>query len=175
MVVLKRSSMVELQDAPAPRGLTSLRASLALDSPAEATFALLCSVQKWPVWLSFLRSAKPVVAGAALGLGSEVVLCEGRVDAKEHLYEIDRFIANYHLSLVGAYSMRRRLDFRIENRLSRSKLHVNLTYPTYGGRLGTLLGGWKYARSVATALERGLIHFKGLAEFRNEERLLADF
>lgn len=166
--------MVELQNTPSPRGLRSLRASLDVDSTAEQAFALLCSVQKWPVWLSFLRSAKPLDAGATLSLGSEVLLQESLVGNAEHVYEIDRFIANYHLSLVGAYSVRRRLDFRIENRMSRSKLHVSLTYPTYGGRLGTLFGGWRHARGLATALENGLVHFKGLVEFHTENGLLAD-
>ncbi len=70
---------------------------------------------------------------------------------EEQLYEVDALIGNFHLSLVGAYSLRRRLDFRIERRTSCSKLHVRLAYPAYHGKLGGLLDRWQRGRRVAGA------------------------
>ncbi|MBV8148108.1 MAG: hypothetical protein JO092_03355 [Candidatus Eremiobacteraeota bacterium] len=92
----------------------------------------------------------------------------------EQLLEVDAFIANYRLSLVGAYSVRRRLDFRIERKTSRSKVHVLLSYPAYHGRLGMLLDGWRRGRRLTAALEDALVHFKGLVEYRHEEALVGD-
>ena len=126
-----------------------LSASLDVDTTAEEAFELLCAVEKWPVWLSFLRSAR--LAGAPLGV-----------------------TPNYRLSLVGAYSVRRRLDFRIERKTSRSRVHVRLAYPAYHGRLGELLDAWRHRRRLAAALNDALIHFKGLVEYRRHDPVLAD-
>lgn len=165
--------MAIVTDALAHPGLRSFSASLDIESPAENAFTLLCSVEKWPVWLSFLRSAKRVDPNAPLALGSEVVLRSSLPGEEEQLYEVDQFIANFHLSLVGAYSVRRRLDFRIERKTSRARLHVKLSYPAYHGRVGALLDRWKHGRKVDRALDDALMHFKGLVD-RHDEGLLAD-
>ena len=78
----------------------------------------------------------PREAGQPLTLGSEVVIRSWLPGEEEELYEVDGLIANYRLSLVGAYSLRRRIDFRVERRTSCSRLHVRLAYPAYHGRLG---------------------------------------
>jgi hypothetical protein len=156
-------------------GLPSHSASLDVNCPAEDAFALLCAVEKWPVWLSFLRSVRRPRSDEGLNLGSEVVLRSWLPGAEEQLYEVDAFIANYRLSLVGAYSVRRRLDFRIERRTSCSKIHVRLAYPAYHGRLGRLLDSWQRSRRLATALDDSLIHFKGLVEYQRDAPVLADF
>ncbi|HTU82078.1 MAG TPA: hypothetical protein VMF61_08100 [Candidatus Acidoferrales bacterium] len=155
-------------------GLRSLGASLDVDSPAEEAFALLCAVEKWPVWLSFVRSARMADPSRPLQLGSEVVLRSTLPGDEEQLYEVDGFIGNFHLSLVGAYSVRRRLDFRIERKTARSKVHVRLAYPAYHGRLGVLLDSLKRGRKLAAALDDGLVHFKGLVEYRRDDPVLAD-
>ncbi len=62
--------MAIVADAQFPRGLRSFIASLDVESSAEETFALLCAVEKWPVWLSFVRSARCGEKPAALSLGS---------------------------------------------------------------------------------------------------------
>lgn len=157
------------------RGMQSHRANLALDCPAEDAFALLCAVEKWPVWLSFLRSVRRADPQLGLGLGSEVVVRSWLPGEEEELYEVDGFITNHRLSLVGAYSLRRRLEFRIERRTACSKLHVRLDYPAYHGRLGTLLDHWQRGRRVSSALDDSLIHFKGLVEFKRDASILADF
>jgi hypothetical protein len=155
-------------------GRRPLYASLEVDSRAEEAFALLCAVEKWPVWLSFLRSARLVHPKHAIGVGSEVVVRSSLAGEEEQLYEVDAFMTNYHLSLVGAYSVRRRLDFRIERRTSCSRVHVRLAYPAYHGRFGALVDDWRRGRKLAAALEDALVHFKGLVEYRRDGPMLAD-
>jgi len=166
--------MVVTDDVFVP-GLQTHSASLDLDCSAEHAFALLCAVEKWPVWLSFLRTARQTNAASALNVGSEVIIRSWLPGAEEELYEVDGLIANYRLSLVGAYSLRRRLEFRIERRTSCSKLHVRLAYPAYHGRLGSLLDRWQRGRKLASALDDSLVHFKGLVEYKRDEPVLADF
>jgi hypothetical protein len=164
-----------IADAAYGSGLQSHSASLDLDCSAEDAFALLCSVEKWPVWLSFLRSARRQHTEPDLRVGSEVVIRSWLPGEEEQLFEVDDFITNYRLSLVGAYSLRLRLDFRIERRTSRSKLHVRLAYPAYHGRLGGLLDRWHRGRRVSSALDDSLVHFKGLVEYQRDAAVLADF
>ncbi|MDE2482892.1 MAG: hypothetical protein KGN02_11965 [bacterium] len=167
--------MAIVTDAHPRPGLRSFSASLDLESPIEEAFALLCAVEKWPVWLSFLRSARATDPAAPLALGSEVIVRSSLPGDEEQLYEVDQFIANYHLSLVGAFSVRRRLDFRLERKTSYAKLHVRLTYPAYGGRLGRLVDQWRNGRKLERVLDDALMHFKGLVEYRTEDPILADF
>lgn len=166
--------MAVVTDAFSQPGLNSHSASLDVNCSAEDAFRLLCAVEKWPVWLSFLHSARRA-ASEPLTLGCEVILRSWLPGDEEELYEIDAFITNYHLSLVGAYSLRRRLDFRIERRTSCSRVHVRLSYPAYHGRIGSLLDRWQRGRRVASALDDSLVHFKGLVEFRRDDAILADF
>jgi hypothetical protein len=156
-------------------GACAHSASLELDCSAEEAFALLCAVEKWPVWLSFLRSARRANHEPKLYLGSEVIIRSWLPGEEEEVFEIDGLIANYRLSLVGAYSLRRRLEFRIERRTSCSKLHVRLAYPAYHGKFGTLLDRWQRGRRVASALDDSLVHFKGLVEYKRDGAILADF
>jgi uncharacterized membrane protein len=153
-----------------------LSGSLDVERSAEETFALICAVEKWPVWLPFLKSARIVKKddGCALEAGSEIVVRSTIPGEEEQLYEVDAFIANYTLSLVGAYSVRRRIEFRIENRTSRARVHVRVSYPSYHGRLGHLVDGLRNHRKLNTALDHGLVHFKGLVEFRRDDLILAD-
>ncbi|GAC1654274.1 MAG: hypothetical protein NVS9B12_04790 [Vulcanimicrobiaceae bacterium] len=147
-----------------------------LQSTPEEAFALVCEVEKWPVWLSFLRSAKLADPSARMGPGSEVIVRSAIPGEVEQLYEVDQFIDNHRLSLVGAYSVRRRIDFRIERKTSRSKMAVRLDYPAYGGRLATLMDRMTSRRKLAGALAESLEHFKGLVEYsRAPDALLADF
>jgi hypothetical protein len=164
-----------VSDNAIARGLQSHSASLDLNCSAEEAFALLCAVEKWPVWLSFLRSARRATTDSELGLGSEVVIRSSLPGDEEEVYEVDGLIENYRLSLVGAFSLRRRLEFRIERRTACSKLHVRLAYPAYHGRLGTFLARWQRGRRVANALDDSLIHFKGLVEYKRDDPILADF
>lgn len=158
-------------------GTRLLSASVDIQTAAETAFSLLCAVEKWPVWLSFLRSAEALHSAAPVGLGSEIRLRSAIPGEDEQLFEVDHYITNHQLSLVGAYSVRRRLDFRLERKTSRCKLHVRLEYPAYGGRLGFLYDAIRSGRKLATQLDESLVHFKHLAEYNPvpKDDLLADF
>ncbi len=156
-------------------GFPSHSASRDVECSAEDAFSLLCAVEKWPVWMSFLRSARHAGADKSLSVGSEVVIRSSLPGDEEQLYEVDGLITNHRLSLVGAYSVRRRFEFRIERRTSCSKVHIRVAYPAYFGRVGLLLDRWRQGRRLASALEDSLVYFKGLAEFKRDEAVLADF
>ena len=166
--------MAIVTDAHARPGLRSYSASLDIDSAVEDAFALLCAVEKWPVWLPFIRSAELAEPASPLGAGSEVIVRSSLPGHDRQLYEVDQFITNYHLSLVGAFSVRRRLDFRIERKTSRAKLHIRFSYPAYGGRVGILVDTWKRGRRMERLLDEALLHFKGLVEYRTGDPVLAD-
>ena len=149
-----------------------------LSSSPQAAFSLICEVEKWPVWLSFVKSARREGdAPAAFGIGSEVALRGAIPGEAEELYEVDQYLEGHIVSLVGAYSTRRRIDFRLERKNERARLAVRLDYPAYGGLLGSLLDRMTHRRRLELALEESLIHFKGLVEFKAMPRdeLLADF
>ena len=160
-------------DRPSPR---ALHRSQDVASPARTAFDLVCEVEKWPVWLSFMRSARRVEPAEPIALGSEVAIRSNLPGEDEELFEVDRFIPGHQLSLVGAYSVRRRIDIRIEQKSARSKLVVRVDYPTYGGVLGALVDRLTRRRKLDIALNDSLIHFKGLCEFdQSPDAILDDF
>ena len=159
-------------DRPSAR---AIHRSQDVASPAATAFARVCEVEKWPVWLSFLRSARLTEPHLEFAEGSEVAIRSNVPGEDEELFEVDRFIPNHHISLVGAYSCRRRLDFRIEQKSERSKIVVRMDYPTYGGIIAALVDRFTRRRRLESALGDSLLHFKGLVEFEREDGLLADF
>ncbi len=164
--------------SPAERSSPSpLSRTQDLVSSPEAAFALICEVEKWPLWLSFLTSARRVEESGPLRLGSEIALRSAIPGEPEEFYEVDQFLEGHIVSLVGAFSVRRRIDFRIERKGGRSRLLVRIDYPAYGGMLGALIDRMTARRRLEGALEESLLHFKGLVEFRDVEpdALLADF
>lgn len=166
------------QASAIPRpGTRLLTAAVDIQAAANAAFALLCTVEKWPVWLSFLRSAEKLEPVEPIALGSEVKIRSSVPGDVEQLFEVDHFITNYQLSLVGAFSTRRRIDFRLERKTSRCKLHARIEYPAYGGRLGALYDALRAGRKLATQLDESLVHFKHLVEYSGstKDELLADF
>jgi hypothetical protein len=159
-----------------PASRSTLVGSQTLSSTAESAFALICEVEKWPVWLSFLKTARFVDEGATLGLGSEIAIRGAIPGDPEELYEVDQFLDGHIASLVGAYSLRRRIDFRIERKPQSSKLVVRVDYPSYGGTLGAFIDRMTARRRLDRALEDSLVHFKGLVEFQaGPDQMLADF
>lgn len=146
-----------------------------VDSPAATAFARVCDVEKWPVWLSFLRSARLTEPHLPFQEGTEVAIRSAVPGEDEELFEVDRFIPGFHLSLVGAYSCRRRIDFRIEQKSERSKIVIRMDYPTYGGAFAALVDKFTRRRRLEAELGHSLLHFKGLVEFEREDGVLADF
>ena len=146
-------------------------------SPAAAAFTRICEVEKWPVWLSFLKSVRRIDEHQPLELGSEIALRGAIPGEDEELYEVDRFLPGYIVSLVGAYSVRRRIEFRIERKSASSRMVVRLDYPAYGGMLGALIDRITARRRLVGALDESMQHFKGLVEFKDvpKDELLADF
>ena len=138
-------------------------ASTDLAVPAPTAFALLRAIEKWPVWLSFLRSAR-CVDGTPVGQGSEIAIRSAIPGEDEELFEVERFVDGYIVSLVGAYSTRRRIDMRLEGKTARSKLVVRVDYPTYGGILSALVDRITARRRLEAQLADSLQYFKGLVE-----------
>ncbi len=169
--------MAILREAVPRHGVRALSACVDVQTDAETAFALLCAVEKWPVWLSFLRSAQPAESNGSLEPGSEIVLRSAIPGEHEQLFEVEHFITNYQLSLVGAYSTRRRIDFRLERKTTRCKLTVKVEYPAYGGKMALMYDAVGNGRKLATQLEESVVHFKHLAEYDNtpKDELLADF
>ncbi|MBV8154755.1 MAG: SRPBCC family protein [Candidatus Eremiobacteraeota bacterium] len=146
----------------------SLHQSADLAVPAPTAFELLCAVEKWPVWLSFLRSARRLEPAKPLGVGDEVAIRSSIPGEEEELYEVDRLVDGYIVSLVGAFSVRRRIDMRIEGKTARSKLVVRVDYPTYGGLFSALLDRMTARRRLEAQLADSLLHFKGLVEYEGD-------
>jgi hypothetical protein len=156
--------------------MRALHRSQDVASPAATAFAKVCEVEKWPVWLSFLRSARLTEPHLPFGVGTEVAIRSEQLPGDdEELFEVDRFIAGHHVSLVGAFSCRRRIDFRVEQKSERSKIVVRVDYPTYGGITGALFDRFTRRRKLDLALADSLLHFKGLVEFDTGDAVLADF
>jgi uncharacterized membrane protein len=160
-------------DRPASR---LIHRSQEVSTSAETAFALICEVDKWPVWLSFFKSARRVDVHRPLEIGAEIAIRSAIPGDDEELFEVEAFLDGHMLSLVGAYSVRRRFDFRVERKSARSKIVVRIDYPTYGGVLGALIDRFTSRRKLDIALADALVHFKGLAEYeRNPRALLEDF
>jgi hypothetical protein len=160
-------------DRPSSR---AIHRSQDVASPAAAAFAKICEVEKWPVWLSMLRSARRTEPHLPFAIGTEIAIRSEQLPGdEEELFEVDRFIPGHHVSLVGAFSCRRRIDFRVEQKTERSKIVVRMDYPTYGGVTGALVDRFTRRRRLDAALGDSLLHFKGLLEFEPENGVLADF
>jgi len=151
--------------------------SIDVATPAENAFAFLCDVEKWPVWLSFLRSARRVDGQGPLAAGSEVALRSLIPGDEEQLFEVDRYVDCHMVSLVGAYSTRRRLEFRLEGKSKTAKFVLRVDYPSYGGALFRWYDQLTARRRLRAAVNESVVHFKGLVEFGHEDAqaLLADF
>lgn len=135
--------------------------------PARSAFDFLAEVEKWPVWLSFLRSVRRLET-APLDVGSELVIRSAMPGDEEELFEVERLVDGYILSLVGAYSVRRRIEARLEGKTARCRLVLRVDYPTYGGGLGLLLDRMTARRKLEKQLGDSLLHFKGLVEYEGD-------
>ncbi len=174
--MLATQSPIGAAERPRDRAeAVALQRTQEIVADSRAAFGVLCDVEKWPLWLSFLKSARRLEPGP-LRIGSEVAVRGAIPGEDEELYEVDGFLAGHVVSLVGAYSVRRRIEFRIERIGQRSRVVGRLTYPAYGGFLGSLIDRMTARRRLDVALADSLVHLKGLVEYRNaREEPLADF
>ena len=160
-------------DRPSER---ALHRSQDVASPAATAFSKICEIEKWPVWLSFMSSARCTEPQRPFAIGTEVAIRSQHLPGEEEeLFEVDRFIPGHHVSLVGAFSCRRRIDFRVEQKSERSKIVVRVDYPTYGGIVGALFDRFTRRRRLDLELANSLLHFKGLVEFEPDAGVLDDF
>ncbi len=173
----REAAAMSMSNASVERPVASgLYRSQDLAASAEEAFSLVCAVEKWPVWLSFLTSARRLDPNRRLGLGSEIAIRSAIPGEAEELYEVEQYVDGHIVSLSGAYSVRRRIDLRIERKTQRSKIVVRMDYPTYGGMLGAVVDRLTVRRRLETALNDSLIHFKGLVEFeQTADGVLDDF
>src|SRR5690349_10592746 len=102
--------MAVMTEALPASGLRTLSGNLDVAATPETTFALLCAVEKWPVWLSFVRSSRLADSKRPVALGSDIILRSALPGEDEQHFEVDQYIEHHHISLVGAYSVRRRID-----------------------------------------------------------------
>jgi len=143
---------------------------------AGAAFALLCEVEKWPVWLSLTRSVRRLEPDRPVGPGSEIALRVPLLGRDEEIFVVERYLEGHLLHLESAYSCRRSWEFRIERKGERARVAVTLAYPTYGSWLGAQADRLARRRKVTAELAASVVHFKGLVEFENHPgRVLGDF
>jgi hypothetical protein len=167
-----------MHDDERPRGTNGdeLRAELNVDVSPDQAFDLVCKVAKWPVWLSFVESARFANERRGIELGADVIVRSGLLGEGEQTFEIDEIEPAHRLSLVGAYSLRRRLEFTIERLREGSRLCVSLEYPKYGGSVGRVIDRVFVRRKLEAALVASVVHFKSLVEFDlRPESVLEDF
>ena len=142
--------------------------------PVENVFSFVTDISRWPVWISSIVSAqhpesKPVA------LDEELLLCmhAGKKRWHEH-FEVTRFVRNAFLSLEGAYSAARRIDFRFEQRGKHTRVACAIGYPLFGGVVARLLDGMSRRRRVSRELRDSLSRLKGLLEERVESASIDD-
>jgi len=143
---------------------SQLVASEDLNVSAEIAFSRICSVQTWPVWLSFVKRAELDDHASVLSYSSDVILASDLSDGKEEVFEVEELIAPYLLTLVGAFSCRRRIQFRVESKGDISRVVVKIAYSTYGGLLRKYADHLTFRRKLHSSLSQSLQTFKGLVE-----------
>jgi hypothetical protein len=67
-------------DRPSGR---AVHRSVDVASPAATAFSKLCEVEKWPVWLSFLRSARRTEPHLPFAVGTEIAIRSDRLSGDD--------------------------------------------------------------------------------------------
>jgi hypothetical protein len=149
---------------------SSLVASEKLNVSADIAFSRICSIQTWPVWLSFVKRAELDGYPGVLTTSSDILLASDLSDGKEEVFEVEELIEPYLLTLVGAFSCRRRIQFRVESQDDVSKVIVKIAYVTHGGLLQKYADYLTSRRKLHSALVQSLQTFKALVEHDATER-----
>ena len=149
---------------------SQLVATEELNVSADIAFSRICAVQTWPVWLSFVKRAELEDRTSLLTHDSDILLLSDLFDGKEEVFEVEELIEPYLLTLVGAFSCRRRIQFRVESKNEISRVIVKIAYPTYGGIVRKYTDRLMFRRKLHTALAQSLQTFKGLVEHDATER-----
>lgn len=142
--------------------------------PVERCFSFVSDISRWPVWISSIVSAQHPEA-RPVAIDEELLLClhAGKKRWHEH-FEVTRFVRNAFLSLEGAYSAARRIDFRFEQRGRQTRVACAIGYPLFGGILTKWLDAMSRRRRVQRELRDSLTRLKGLLEEHVESATIDD-
>ena len=142
--------------------------------PADHVYRFAVDISRWPLWFS------PVVCaqhpdGCDLAVNAELLLClhAGRRRWQER-FEVTRLVRNAFLSLEGAYSAARRIDFRFEQRGAQTRVACSIGYRVFGGAFAGLLDAVFRRPRVRTEVRDSLHRLKGLLEERAEQFAIDD-
>jgi uncharacterized membrane protein len=137
-------------------------------APAERAFAFASDISRWPLWFT------PVVCAQhpdslPLAPKEELLLClqSGRRRWQER-FEVTRFVRNAFLSLEGAYSAARRIDFRFEQRGAVTRVICAIGYRVFGGFFASGFDSLFRRRRVRNEIRESLHRLKGLLEEAGE-------
>ena len=142
--------------------------------PVENAFAFVTDISRWPVWITSIVSAQHPQA-KPVAVDEELLLClhAGKKRWHEH-FEVTRLVRNAFLSLEGAYSAARRIDFRFEQRGKQTRIACAIGYPLFGGFVTRWLDAISRRRRVRRELRDSLSRLKGLLEERVESPTVDD-
>ena len=142
--------------------------------PAESAFSFIADISRWPVWMSSVVCAEHPQS-LPLALREEVLLClQAGKKRRQETFEVTRFVANAFLSLEGAYSAARRIDFRFEQRGPSTRIAYAIGYPVFGLAAAWIDGALR-RRRVRSELRESLQRLKGLLEERGESEALGEY
>jgi hypothetical protein len=142
--------------------------------PAERAFACIADISRWPVWFNSVVCAQHPES-LPVAMGEELLLClhSGRRRWQEN-FEVTRFVPPAFLSLEGAFSAARRIDFRFIQRPTITRIACTIGYPVFGGFLSTLADAAFKRRRVRADLRESLLRLKGMLEEQAESYTLGD-
>jgi len=141
--------------------------------PAERAFAAIADISHWPVWFSSVVSAQhPDSLPVALGEELTVCLNAGKRRWRE-TFEVTRFVQNAFLSLEGAFSAARKIDFRFEQRGVLTRIACSIGYPVFGVA-GRIVDAAFKRRRVRADLRESLLRLKGILEEVVEPIVIGD-
>jgi uncharacterized membrane protein len=132
--------------------------------PADRAFAAVADISRWPVWFSSVVCAQHPDS-LPVALGEELSFCinAGKRRWRE-TFEVTRFVPGAFLSLEGAFSAARRIDFRFEQRGAMTRIACAIGYPVFGGVLGSIVDAAFKRRRVRADLCESLQRLRGLLE-----------
>ena len=142
-------------------------ASIEVGLPADAVFAFVADLARWPVWLSFVVCAQQhgEPQPRALAAGQEIDVCVQRGKRRScEQFEVANFVTGAFVCLEGSLSASRRIEFRLEQRRKDTRVHARVGYPVFGGALGWLRDGLFTRRALLKQLRRSLAELKSALE-----------
>ena len=142
--------------------------------PVESVFSFVTDVSRWPVWIPSVVCAQQPES-LPIALDEELLLCLHAGRKRWHeTFEVTRLVQNAFLSLEGAYSAARRIDFRFEQRGRQTRVACTMGYPLFGGFVTRWIDSISRRRRVRRELRDSLMRLKGLLEERVESRTFGD-